>query len=187
MSVIASVATRVMASHTVTARAWKTVAMVCVAVPRTSLVCVTWAGPQICPHPRLPQDPQPLVALGTVAVAFIATAAGGDLATVMSARTGHGGNTVNGAGLAALATQLALVAAGPASVTGMETHVVATVTTSVGSASARTILRVPTVRFALQGTMETPEPAAPASGSVGVAPSSPTCPRWLWAPAALGD
>lgn len=69
--------------------AWKTVAMVCVAVPRTSLVCVTWAGPQICPHPRLPQDPQPLVALGTVAVAFIATAAGGDLATVMSARVSH--------------------------------------------------------------------------------------------------
>lgn len=63
---------------------------------------------------------------------------------------------MNGAGLAALATQLALVAADPASVMGTETHVVATVTTSVGSASARTILRVPTVRFALQDTMGTP-------------------------------
>lgn len=71
-------------------------------------------------------------------------------------QTGHGGNTVNGAGLAALAMQRALVAADPASVTGMETHVVATVTTSVGSASARTILKVPTVRFALQDTMGTP-------------------------------
>lgn len=69
--------------------AWKTVAMVCVAVLRTSLVCVTWAGPQTCPHPRLPQDPLPLVALGTVAAAFIATAAGGDPATVMSARVSH--------------------------------------------------------------------------------------------------
>lgn len=69
--------------------AWKTVAMVCVAVLRTSLVCVTWVGPQICPHPRLPQDPLPLVALGTVAATFIATAAGGDLATVTSARVSH--------------------------------------------------------------------------------------------------
>lgn len=69
--------------------AWKTVATVRVAVPRTSLVCVTWVGPQICPHPRLPQDPLPLVALGTVAATFIATAAGGDLATVMSARVSH--------------------------------------------------------------------------------------------------
>lgn len=187
MSVIASAATRVMASHTVTARAWKTVATVCVAVPRTSLVCVTWVGPQICHHPHLPQDPLPHAALETVAATFTVTAAGGDLATVMSARTGHGGNTVNGAGLAALAMQRALVAADPASVTGMETHVVATVTTSVGSASARTILRVPTVRFALQDTMGTPELVAPASGSVGVVPSSPTCPQWLWALAALGD
>lgn len=63
--------------------------MVCVAVPRTSLVCVTWVGPQICPHPRLPQDPLPLAALGTVAATFIVTAAGGDLATAMSARVSH--------------------------------------------------------------------------------------------------
>lgn len=70
---------------------------------------------------------------------------------------------MNGAGLAALATQQALVAAGPASATGMETHAVATVTTSVGSASARTILRVPTVRFARQDTMGTPG----ASGTCG--------------------
>lgn len=69
--------------------AWRTVAMVCVAVPRTSLVCVTWVGPQICPHPRLPQDPLPLVALGTVAATFIVTAAGGDLAIAMSARVSH--------------------------------------------------------------------------------------------------
>lgn len=120
---------------------------------------------------------------------------------------------MNGAGLAVLATQQALVAADPANATGMETHAVATVITSVGSASARTILRGPIVRSALQGTMETPgksracragqrgpdragltpsplysaELVAPASGNVGVVPSSPTCPQWLWAPAALGD
>lgn len=187
MSVTASVATRAMASHTVTARVWKTVAMVCVAVPQTSLVCVTSVGPLICPHPHLPQDPLPHVALGTVAATFTATAAGGDLASVMSARIGRGGNIVNGAGLAVLATQQALVAADPANATGMETHAVATVITSVGSASARTILRGPIVRSALQGTMETPELVAPASGNVGVVPSSPTCPQWLWAPAALGD
>lgn len=63
---------------------------------------------------------------------------------------------MNGAGPAALATQPAPVAADPASVMGTGTHVVATVTTSLGSASARTTLRVPTVRFALQGIMGTP-------------------------------
>lgn len=70
---------------------WKTVAMVCVAVPQTSLVCVTSVGPLICPHPHLPQDPLPHVALGTVAATFTATAAGGDLASVMSARVSHHG------------------------------------------------------------------------------------------------
>lgn len=176
-----------MASHTVTARAWKIVATVCVAVPQTSLACVTSVGPLICPHPHLPQDPLPHVALETVAATSTATAVGGDLASVMSARIGHGGSIVSGAGLAVLAMQRALVAADPASVTGMETHAVATVITSLVSASARTILRGSIVRSALQDTMGTPELADPASGSVGVVPSSPMCPQWLWAPAALGD
>lgn len=69
--------------------AWKTVATVCVAVPRTSLACVTWVGPQICHHPHLPQDPLPHAALETVAATFTVIAAGGDLATVMSARVSH--------------------------------------------------------------------------------------------------
>lgn len=176
-----------MASHTVTARAWKTVATVCVAVPRTSLACVTSVGPLICPYPHLLQDPLPHVALETVAVTSIATAAGGDLASVMNARIGHGGSIVSGAGLAVLAMQRALVAVDPASVMGMETHAVATVITSLVSASARTILRGLIVRSALQDIMGTPELADPASGSVGVVPSSPMCPQWLWAPAALGD
>lgn len=63
--------------------------MVCVAVPRTSLACVTSVGPLICPHPHLPQDPLPHVALETVAATSTATAAGGDLAFVMSARVSH--------------------------------------------------------------------------------------------------
>lgn len=63
---------------------------------------------------------------------------------------------MSGAGLAVLAMQRALVAADPASVTGMETHAVAIVITSLVSASARTILRGPIVRSALQDTMGTP-------------------------------
>lgn len=132
---------------------------------------------------------------------------------------GRGGSVANGVGLAVSATQRALGAADLASAMGMETRAAATAITSVGSASARTILRVPIVRSALQDTMGTPgksgtggagqrglrdpmgsgrtaltlsllysaELVAPASGSVGVVPSSPTCPPWLWAPDALGD
>lgn len=136
-------------------------------------------------------------------------------------QTGHGGSAANGAGPAASAMPRALVAAGPASATGMGTRAVATVTTSAGSASARTTLKVPTASSAPLATMGTPgEPGAlqegqsglgtgqvgmgrdrtdalavfslspglvaPVSGSVGVAPSSPTCPQWRWAHAGWG-
>lgn len=160
--------------------------MVCVAVPQTSPACVTWAGRRTCPHPRLLQDPPPPAAPGTVAATSTATAAGGGLASAMSARTGRGESTANGAGLAASATPRAQAAAGPASATDMGTHAVATVTTSAGSASARTTLRVPTVSSAPRATTGTRGLAAPAFGSVEVAPSSPTCPQWHWAPAGLG-
>lgn len=160
--------------------------MVCAVAPRTSLACVTWAGRQTCPCPRPPQDPRPPAAPGTVAATSTATAASGGLASAMSARTGRGGSTANGAGLAASVTPQAQVAAGPASATGMGTHAEATVTTSAGSASARTTLRAPIASSAPLATTGTPGLVAPASGNVGVAPSLPTCPLWHWAHAGLG-
>lgn len=63
---------------------------------------------------------------------------------------------MNGAGLAALATPQAQEAVGPASAMVMGTHAVATVTTSAGSASARTTQREPTASFAHQATTATP-------------------------------
>lgn len=66
--------------------AWKTVAMVCAAVPPTSLVCVTWAGRPTCPHPHPPRDPLHPAAPGIAAATSTATVASGDLASVMSAR-----------------------------------------------------------------------------------------------------
>lgn len=174
-----------MASCTAIARAWKTVVTVCAAVPPTSPACVTWAGHLTCPHPHLPLGPLPHVAPETVAATSTATAASGVLVSAMSARTGHGGSTVKGAGLAAMAMPRALVAADPVSATGMGTHAMAIVTTSAGCASARTTLRVPTASSAPQATTGIPGPVAPVSGSVGVVPSSPTCPQWLWGPAAL--
>lgn len=66
--------------------AWRTVAMVYAADPQTSPAYVTWAGHLTCPHPRLPQGPQPPAAPETVAVTSIVTAANGGLASVMSAR-----------------------------------------------------------------------------------------------------
>lgn len=155
--------------------------------PRTSPVCVTWAGHLTYPHPRLPQVPLPPAAPETVAATSTVTAANGGLASVTSARTGRGGSTVNGAGLAALAMPRAQEAVGPASATVMGTHAVATVTTSAGSASARTTQREPTASFVHQATMGTPGLVAPASGNVGVEPSSPTCPQWLWVLAGSGD
>lgn len=160
--------------------------MVCVVAPLTSPACVTWAGHLTCPRPRPPQDPLPPAAPETAAATSTATAASGGLASAMSAKTGRGGSTVNGAGLAASAMLRAQAAAGPASATGTGTHAVATATTSAGSASARTTLRVPTASFAPPATTGIPGPVAPASGSVGVAPSSPTCPQWHWAHAELG-
>lgn len=224
-------------------------ATVCAAAPLTSPACVTWAGRQTCPRPRPPQDPPRPAAPGTAAATSTATAAGGGLASVMSARvsghiptpgasssflslpgllgllsqlwiplshcllltpngfsatphpgtwlflpslgpclpsfeaarwgqagqlsgpscpcpdsvshllgppqTGRGGSTANGAGLAALATPRARVAAGPASATGMGTRAAATVTTSAGSASVRTTPKVPTASSAPPATMGT--------------------------------
>lgn len=155
--------------------------------PQTSPVYVTWGGHLTCPHPRLPQGPLPLAAPETVAAISIVTAANGGLASVMSARTGRGGSTVNGAVLAALAMPQAQEAVGPASAMVMGTHAVATVTTSAGSASARTTQREPTASFAHQATTGTPGLVAPVSGNVGDELSSPTCPQWLWVPAGLGD
>lgn len=66
--------------------AWKTVAMACAAAPLTSPACVTWAGHPTCPRPPLPRDPLHPAAPGTVAATSTATAAGGGLASVMSAR-----------------------------------------------------------------------------------------------------
>lgn len=75
---------------------------------------------------------------------------------------------MNGAGPAASATPQALVAAGPVSATGMGTHAEATVTTSAGSASARTTLRVPTASSAPLDTTGTPgEPGASQVGQGG--------------------
>lgn len=61
------------------------------------------------------------------------------------------------------------MAAGPASATGTGTRAVATVTTSAGSASARTILKVPTASSAPPATMGTPgEPGVSQVGPGGV-------------------
>lgn len=160
--------------------------MVCAVDPLISPACVTWAGHLICPRPRLPRDPPAPAAPETVAATFTAIAESGGLASAMSARTGPGGSTVNGADPAALATPRARAAAGPASAMGMGTHAVATATTSAGSASARTTPKVLIASSASLATMGTPGPVAPASGSVGAAPSSPTCPQWHWAHAGLG-
>lgn len=71
-------------------------------------------------------------------------------------QTGPGGSTVNGAGPAALAMPRARAAADPASAMSTGTHAAATVTTSAGSASARTTPRVPTASSALLATMGDP-------------------------------
>lgn len=80
-------------------------------------------------------------------------------------QTGRGGSAASDAGPAALAMPRARVAAGRVSAMGMETCAVATVTTSAGSASARTTLKVPTASSAPLATMGTPgEPGARQEG-----------------------
>lgn len=80
-------------------------------------------------------------------------------------QTGRGGTTVSGAGLAASGTPRAPAAVGPASAMGMGTLAEATVTTSAGSASARTTPRVPTASSAPLATMGTlGEPGASQAG-----------------------
>lgn len=84
-------------------------------------------------------------------------------------QTGRGGSAASGAGPAALATPPARAAAGPASATGTGTRAVATVTTSAGSASARTTPKVPTASSAPLATTGTPgEPGAHREGQGGL-------------------